>query len=114
MILFIFTSCQNDVSRNHFDDLVKHYHTQFINCLETLGADTLPFEYEQFLQRVDIEAPAEVIHSLIMAVPILGKKRVQSIDTQGDVLEIEGAVTQEAREKIVNLVAEFGKRGWIK
>lgn len=114
LIHFIFASCQNKVSGNHLDDLLKYYHTHFIDVLEKLGCNTIPFEYEKFLERVEIEAPAELLHTIVMAVPIQGKKGVANISVDNDDFEVQGSLTVEAKEKIAHEVYEFGKRGWIK
>lgn len=114
VVFFIFASCQNDISRDHFDDLMKYYHTQFIDVLENLHCDTTPFEYSKFLERLDIEAPAELVHTLCLAVPIQGKRGEANINVEGDNIEKEGSLTEETKEKMLHEVCEFGKRGWIK
>lgn len=114
LIFFIFGSCQIDVSRDHFDYLLKYYHSAFVETLVKHGCDSTPFVYRKFLERVNIEAPTELIHSLYLAVPIHGKKGVANVDVTKDDFEVEGAVTQEAIQKIVYMVYEYGRRGWIK
>lgn len=114
LIYFIFASCQNYVSRHHLDELLKYYHTTFVDILQNLGCDTKEFGYSVFLDRVEIEAPAEFMHTLYLAVLIQGRKGKASVSVEGEDFTIEGAVTLEAEEKIVHDVCEFGKRGWIK
>lgn len=114
LIHFIFDSCPNHVSRDHLDELLKYYHTLLVEILQELGCDTTEFGYRAFLDRVEIEAPAELIHSIFLAVPILGRKGEANISVENDDYAVEGAVTQEANEKIAHVLYEFGKRGWLK
>lgn len=114
LIHFIFASCQIDISRNHFEDLIKFYHEHFIDTLKKLHCSTIEFEYDKFLERVEIEAPSEFIHTIFMAVPIQGKKGVANVDVESDKFVVEGSVTQEVNEKIAHEVNEFGKRRWLK
>lgn len=114
LVHFIFGSCQCVVSRDHFDELLKYYHTIFIGTLDQLGCDKTEFEFDKFLERVDVEAPAELLHTLYIEVIIKGRIGEASMDVKDESFKKEGAVTQEARDKIVHDVYEFGKKGWIK
>lgn len=117
VIHFIFASCQNYVSSDHLDDLLKFYHTQFVEVLKKHGCAVQQFEYSKFLERVEIEAPAELMHTIVMAVPIQGKKGVANVnleDEDGGGKAVDVDISVEAKQKIVHDVYEFGKRGWIK
>lgn len=117
LIFFIFTSVQYSIIEEHFDELIRWYHKHFYNTLEQLGCETKPFEYSEFLVRLDEDAPCELLHLLFFLIPICARKGESIMNyEEDDFLKMfkEEAITKEAKEKMVKVVCEFGKRGWIR
>lgn len=117
LIFFIFSSIQYSIVKEHYEDLIKLYHEHFFNTLERLGCETTSFEYSKFLERIEEDAPYEFLHLLFMAIPIHGPRGEAAMDMeQEDWTKMlkEGALTEEAKEKISKIVYEFGIRDWIR
>ncbi|KAG5867002.1 hypothetical protein JTB14_015334, partial [Gonioctena quinquepunctata] len=56
LLFFLFTSVQQQVLEEHFDTLIKFYHTEFLKILHDLGCDTTPFRMEHFENELALES----------------------------------------------------------
>lgn len=115
MIFFVWSCVKEEIVKEHFEDLVAFYQKQFFTTLQTLGCDLNICEYHNFMEDVDRDAGSEIIHLLFMAVPIFGVKDESAVDFDAEVIEMikESSVTPTAKQRIVFLLTEFGRRGWL-
>lgn len=116
LIFFVWSSVQYDVVKEHHDELIELYHKYFCDTLEKLGCDTTPFEMTKFLEMINHHAPSEFFHIVFMATPIQGPRGEFAMKMdEDDMSEMmkTALVTLEAKEKIAQVVYEFGRRGWI-
>lgn len=79
----IFSSVNKTVLEQHLDDLIKHYHDNFVSILEAHGCETKPFNYEAFLDEIRTESKFEFGHALLFSMLIRqseeSKKEVQQL-----------------------------------
>ena len=115
LIFFIYSSANMDVIKNHYDDLVQLYHTEFTNCLKMLDCNTDPFTLEKLQEEISVFGSSEFAHLLHMykficadqkQLPELSNNRLEElldINTGGDIY----------RDKVIHLVEDFLHKGWL-
>lgn len=119
LIFFLLTSIDIKIISEHFDEFVKFYYNEFINNLKALKVDVAPYEFQDFLKEIDIEATrAEISHSLSHTQVIMLDKGVNTCDSSDanfteDKLEEKIEPNEKQIEKIKWITLEAIKRNWI-
>lgn len=115
VLFFIYSSVQEQIVKEHFNDLIAVYQHHFFEVLESLKCDKNLLQIN-FSEQVEMAAKAELEHILYMTIPIFGKQNESSVDTSADIQDMvkESSITQETKNRLVYVLTEFGKRGWFK
>ncbi|CAG9833654.1 unnamed protein product [Diabrotica balteata] len=118
---FLFTSVNTNATKNHFDYLLHHYHSEFVSNLKQLGCDTEPFSYSNFLKELELESHAALSWAVgFVPVIVFGRKGESYTDTP--VLNFKDSVFRkkvldnmmlEAKERLFYIVEEFIKKKWL-
>ncbi|KAJ9597083.1 hypothetical protein L9F63_027026 [Diploptera punctata] len=115
LIFFLYSSADDNVIENHFDDMIVLYHQEFIKCLSCLGCDTRVFSFENFQEELNIFAPKEFAHILCMVKFITADKNkvpdLSNCDLDVIVQDNYGGELYEKRVKL--LIKDFLKKGWL-
>lgn len=116
LLFFIWTSIQYNVLKTNYEELIHFYHNVFVNTLKKFDVDTTVFNSSKFLETIEEDAPFELIHILFMTGVVKGRKEEAALDMTKEFSKmVEGTSTSdEAKEKMVQIVVEFGKRGWLR
>lgn len=115
VLFFIYSSVQQQVVKEHVDDLIAVYQAHFFEVLELLKCDKNLLQIS-FSEELKIAAQAELVHIMFMTIPIFGKQNEYSVDLSADLQDMvkESSITKEAKNRLFYVLTEFGKRGWIK
>lgn len=113
---FLFTSVQNDVIVNKYDELVAEYHKSFINTLKQFDINTEPYSLKVIHEDIKEAVQREtLIQCLVMLNPIFAHgEQIQDIDDFSiDRLIAHKEKSPEFMAKLRLQLTEFEKRGWI-
>jgi hypothetical protein len=115
LMFFIYSSAAIGVVKDHCDDLIRLYYHEFIDCLTGLSCDTEPFSIEQFQDELDMNAPKELPHILVMAkVVSADKSQVPELsDVNADVMLQYNFGGKLFEERVKFVVQDFARRGWL-
>ncbi|KAJ8984932.1 hypothetical protein NQ317_012182 [Molorchus minor] len=117
LFLFLWSSVQNSVLEEHFDDLLKLYHESFTEKLQELGCDTAPFPLENLVEEMKMAAKYGLSHALFMMTFVVFCKRggfsVDQDSSSPPQLGTKEDITPEARAKVVFMVKKCHERGWL-
>ncbi|XP_050511289.1 uncharacterized protein LOC126887685 isoform X1 [Diabrotica virgifera virgifera] len=118
---FLLTSANTNATKNHFDYLLHHYHSEFVSNLKQLGCDPEPFNYSNFLKELELEAHAALTWAVgFVPVIVFGRKGESYTDTP--TFDFEDRVFRkkllanmmpEAKERLFYIVEEFIKKKWL-
>ncbi|XP_055839495.1 uncharacterized protein LOC129907287 isoform X2 [Episyrphus balteatus] len=67
LVFLLLTSVETKVLEEHFDNLLKYYYDEFIDCLERLSIKTEEYSYEKFIEELHRIAPVQIPHALYMS-----------------------------------------------
>ncbi|KAJ4451122.1 hypothetical protein ANN_02562 [Periplaneta americana] len=115
LIFFLYTSTEEGVIRNHYDELIHLYHDNFTDCLKVTGCDTSAYTFQSLLDEIDAYAPVEAHHILFMLTPICADTN----DVPQSLSEIDGFTSEflqpnaAQKRKTKEFIIDFVKRGWI-
>ncbi|KAH1021149.1 uncharacterized protein LOC109543987 isoform X1 [Dendroctonus ponderosae] len=75
LVLFLLTSVQDDVQREHFDDLLRYYYDQLTSKLEKFNIPELKLSYSDYLKELEKVAQAgEMAHAIFFTNPVFSEK----------------------------------------
>lgn len=115
-LFFLFSSVKMSVLELHYNKLLKLYYNNFISCLIDLNCVTAEFNFELFLNEINISAKStELVHIIIMLRHILAvKDKVKELNeiTEEDLVS-EEQVSDACRERIIKTILYFAKNCWI-
>lgn len=116
LLFFIWSSVQLPVIKKHFNEFLKHYYNNFMEVIQELGCDCVPFTYAVFEEELKISALNELIHNMMMSRVIYAKKGEFAIDMSAEPgknrLKKED-ITEIMRERAAYTIQICGRRGWI-
>lgn len=114
LLFFIWSSVQGSVIKQHFDDLVDHYHNNFLEVLTQLGCDVSPFVSEKFEEELKISSKFQILHTFMMTRAIFANKGQFAFDMSKGPVAVRREELSEAVVDRCELVIEIsGRRGWI-
>lgn len=116
LLFFIWSSVQLPVIKKYFNDLLKYYHTNFVEVLVELGCDSTPFSYEKFENELKENATHVIFQCFMMFVIIFGQKGAFALDMTLGVDETpfkKESITESLQERAAIMIQYFGKRGWL-
>ncbi|XP_063900499.1 uncharacterized protein LOC135120083 [Zophobas morio] len=115
VLFFLFSSLRNDVLRKNCDGLIRYYHENLIGVLKELKCDTKPFCFEEFKKELDFEAKhTQFVDTVLMLIPIFAPKLKVKDWAEIEPTDIgNNEPTELHMEKLVVIVEEYAKRGWI-
>lgn len=116
LIFFLFTSVRNDVLDKHFDEFIKIYYDSFIDTLKDYNLDLTPFSWESFQKELNLTAPNEVYHVLLLLKPICTEK--EKIVHTAEEFEPSDWSRKDLlgpnhRRKLKDTVLAFVKNNWL-
>ncbi|XP_018562289.1 uncharacterized protein LOC108904286 isoform X2 [Anoplophora glabripennis] len=113
LFFLLWSSVKLDVLDEHYDNLVKFYHENFIKQLEELQCDTSPFTFERFLEELRQVADTEVMHNMFFTVfVIFAKIKESGPPKMPHELEPED-VTEIGKERIIHFIRACKRKGWL-
>ena len=117
LIFFLFSSVQNNVLENHYDDLVRYYHQTFTSILQKLKCETTRFSFDAFLKEINYEAAnSQFRHLMFMTFPMFAPKgtvRELTEITLDDFISESTDITDLHKEKLIFIIQQFDKHNWI-
>ncbi|XP_018321103.1 uncharacterized protein LOC108734168 [Agrilus planipennis] len=115
VVFFLFTSVSPSVLREHFDQLLRDYHSEFSEILKSLGCDTTQYSFDRFQKELaKVAKLTEIAHSCRWLQPILAEEGALPAleDFKDDSLEdYKGSETYNKR--LVDNILLFDKLHWI-
>ncbi|XP_072393448.1 uncharacterized protein [Diabrotica undecimpunctata] len=116
---FIFTSVQTAVSKKYFDDLLHHYHAQFVSNLERLRCNTEPFSYTKFLKECKMESEIVLGWTMDFVSLVVFSKKGEAL--QGDInfedpkfrQIVKDRMMPEAKERLFFIISQCHKCNWL-
>lgn len=116
LLFFLFTSVINSVLDKHFDELIKIYYDSFIDTIRDYNLDLTPFSWESFQNELNITAPNEIYHVLLLLKPICTEKD-KIVHTAEEFVESDWSrkdlLGPNYRRKLRDTVIAFAKRNWL-
>lgn len=116
IVFFLFSSVQMSVIETHYDNLLQIYYNTFIKTLKEMNCNTTPFTFKLLLEEIDTSAKStQFFHTMVMLKHILalkGKVKELSEITEEDLVADE-KVSEEYKEKSVQIIQYFAKKNWI-
>lgn len=115
VLFFLFSSVQLSVLKERTDYLLRFYHECFINTLRDLRCDTEPFNYENFLEELRLEAEYEIPHVMFISVFVvnIGDKTEEYDGNDFPREKILPLLNRANRERAQFITLEFARRGWL-
>lgn len=113
VVMFLFTSVQHEVVKEHLENLISLYEERFFEVLTELNCTNV--RRHSFLEDLPHHAPEKLIHILYLIIPIFCPVDNTALDYDADLSTLikEEAITPQAKEQIVFVLTEFERRGWI-
>lgn len=115
VVFFLFSSVNNTVLEEDYDELTKCYYYKFIENLENLNCSTSSYTFENFLEELKCEGGnIACAHVFFMTFPIFKNEgSVKDIDklTQADMQCSD--ITELQKEKLIFIINQFVKNKWI-
>ncbi|XP_066257351.1 uncharacterized protein [Euwallacea similis] len=120
VVFFMLTSLQDEVLKQHLDDLIKYYYEEFTGLLDKFDIPELKLSYDDYLEDLKHAATKyEVMHALFFCNVIFAPKGSKVDHLTGEVDMFEHMITminnlgERSKEKISLVVGECVKRGWM-
>lgn len=111
LLFLLFSSVEDEVLTQHYDNLIKYYHQQFITILDALKVDTSKFSWEAFQEEINHSVDAQIGHVTCMLFPILmDKSKAKEFEFEK---ERPFEPSERHMEKLPLLVRLFDKHGWL-
>lgn len=114
LLFFIFTSAEDGIVNKHFDHLIRHYHSEFINFLVRLGCNTDLFSFERFSEEIDTNAPKEFAHILFMLnVVSADKSEAQDLTNYSTDNLLRNNGGEVYSRKVEAFILTYVSKGWL-
>lgn len=115
LLFFLFTSVNNDVLNDNYDNLIKSYHNQFVDVLKRFNIDTKPYTWDEFVYEIENEIKKEAFHIFFMLKFIFAEKgKVKSLEEfQPSDWTRKDLIGEKHKEKLQLTILEFVKRNWL-
>lgn len=115
LIFFLFTSVDNEILSQHYEELLKTYHNSFLKTINQFNVDTDHYTWEEFLKEIEIEAPKEFFHVTFMLKFIFAEKlQIKSLEEfQPSDWSRNDLLAGNHSRKLKVTVLEYIKRNWI-
>ncbi|XP_057657277.1 uncharacterized protein LOC130894443 [Diorhabda carinulata] len=118
---FLFTSVQTEVLKTSFDDLLRLYHTEFINNLQRLKCDASNFGYNDFLKELKFESEHVLVWDLDFIPNIVFGKKGEAFPNSSEIDfnnpqfrdRIYNNISEKAKERLYFMIQEYKKRNWF-
>ncbi|XP_055918620.1 uncharacterized protein LOC129950722 [Eupeodes corollae] len=112
IVFLLLTSVETNVIFEHFDNLLKYYYAEFIECLEKLSVNTEDYSYCKFIEELHQIAPIQIPHALHMSRVLLADDKnlpsdIKDCDTDTFNSPASEALLQKLRD-IVKISQKFG------
>nr|CAI5836231.1 unnamed protein product [Callosobruchus analis] len=116
LLFFLWTSCRVDILQKHFEDLLKHYHANFVKILEELGCNTTPYRSEKFISEVEQSAARTIFQALFFSMFVVQakKKDVSEIGKPPSMVILKEDVNPLLKQKIAYAISYYGKKNLLK
>jgi thiamine kinase-like enzyme len=112
IVFFLYSSVQDDVLKEHYDDLIKLYYQIFISTLEQLKCVTAPFTFEALEKEINNEARySQFGHVTFMLYPVFRPQA--DIPDNTEINMFNHKIPDAHKRKFVSVVNEFIKRKWL-
>lgn len=116
LIFFMFTSIINSVLDKHFDEFIKIYYDSFIETLKDYNIDLTQFSWESFQDELNVTAPNEMYHVLLLLKPICTEKE-KILHSAEEFVESDWSrkdlLGPNHRRKLRDTVLAFVKHNWL-
>lgn len=116
LLFLLFTSVVNSILEKHFDELTKIYYDSFIETLQDYNVDLTPFSWESFQKELNLTAPNEIYHILLLLKPIC-TERDKIVHTAEEFVESDWSrkdlLGPNYRRKLRDTVLAFAKHNWL-
>uniref|UniRef100_A0A6P7F7B7 Rho-associated protein kinase let-502 n=1 Tax=Diabrotica virgifera virgifera TaxID=50390 RepID=A0A6P7F7B7_DIAVI len=115
LMFFIFTSVQTQALKQHFEELIEHYHEILAQTLLMFACDITQFTYEKLLEEISACMKTELGKMIFMLLFIIrGPKggHLNSDPKEIPKLNIKH-LTSEDKDRLFWLLKEFDERGWM-
>lgn len=116
LIFFLFTSVINSVLDQHFDEFIKLYHQSFIDALKDYNLDLTEFSWESFMKELNLTAPNEIYHVLLLLKPICTEKE-KILHTADEFVPSDWSrkdlLGPNHKRKLRDTVLAFVKHNWL-
>ena len=114
LIFFLYSSAADGVMPKYYDEFIKIYYENFVDCLKNYGCDTTPFTFESFTNEINDSGPKEAIHILFMLMIICADRN----DVVRDISEVrnDNIITKSNpiyEKRVTQVILDFVKRGWL-
>ncbi|KAJ8867324.1 hypothetical protein PR048_031125 [Dryococelus australis] len=97
--------------------LMVMYHSEFSKCLEIFGCDAEAFAYDDFLKKIEIEAPKIFFRAfMILRISSLAESNVPDLSNKSKMFSVfkeNSGLGDTYFKKVENLVKEFVDRNWL-
>uniref|UniRef100_A0A1L8DNF4 Putative juvenile hormone-inducible protein n=1 Tax=Nyssomyia neivai TaxID=330878 RepID=A0A1L8DNF4_9DIPT len=115
VLFFLFTSVQDDILQENFDDFLKFYFEEFCSSLQFFGCPLDEFTWEKFLDDINRQAPYELYHitSMIKILLIDKQKMAEKTEITDDTFYDAEMVGPNYYEKLKLIILEYKKRNWL-
>uniref|UniRef100_A0A1B0GJS4 CHK kinase-like domain-containing protein n=1 Tax=Lutzomyia longipalpis TaxID=7200 RepID=A0A1B0GJS4_LUTLO len=115
VLFFLFTSVQNDILLENFDNFLKFYFDEFCKSLKFFGCPLDDFTWEKFNEDINKQAPYELYHitSMIKILLIDKQKMAEKEEITDDTFYDAEMVGPNYYEKLKLIILEYKKRNWL-
>lgn len=116
VLFFILSSVQLPVVKEHFDDLLKYYHKNFLETMSEFVSDLSLFTYDKFEEELKISGDYQLVHLLFLVQAICGKKGESAFDLTADAKREDPKpedLSELVREKVASALKICCERGWL-
>ncbi|KAJ8936276.1 hypothetical protein NQ318_000154 [Aromia moschata] len=116
LIFLLWSSVQQTILEENFDELIRFYHDNFVENLVRLKCDPTPFSFEKLLEEIDAEAKQIAGQSMFMCtLVVFGKEGGFSTEDPAKPPGFGTAadVTPEAKERLIYILKICHEKGWL-
>lgn len=113
IILFLYTSTSEGLTKRHFKELLREYHNSLIQCLQKLGCNTDEFSFSSLIHELNTIAPLVLFQLLYITVVVYAEHTPDELTQIHDMSFFVKGRGETYRRKSVELLLEFNERGWL-
>lgn len=113
LLFFVFSSADS-AALARADELLRDYHSELVRYARLHDLDTDGLGWDAWQAELDREARLEFSHLFYMVTIIRAQNKVEKADTNSDeAFSKELGISEPARERYLEIVREWVKRGWM-